>query len=108
MLFTKTFYLRDDLFYYVFVIIFKTERCFNWHTTANIKRIQLGTDLLQIGIYVQAFGQLGPVINRIFNAGVYEKMQYFQFQFRIVLDLFLIKINYLFIADAQARSIELE
>ena len=76
-------------------------------SAADIDRIQLGTDLLQLAIQVDHLIQLTPVIDIVLDAFVQKDMKHLQLEFVFVaLDLVYIKFQDVFRADAKPGSIK--
>ena len=52
---TNSFHLRHNLFNHIFIVKLKIQVCLDRHTTTNIERIELRTNLFQVAIQVNRF-----------------------------------------------------
>lgn len=69
---------------------------------------ELGTDGLQLAIYVDALGQLVPVVRRVLDSGIDEEVQHLELELLVLLYLGLVEVDDFIVADTQARRIEVE
>src|SRR5882762_9310034 len=67
-----------DLIDHELVVVFKTQRMLDREATADIDRIQLGTDLLELAVKVNDLVQFAPVIDIVLDPFVEEDVQHLQ------------------------------
>src|SRR5690606_22476983 len=99
-------YLIQNFIYHILIVVFKMQGIFYGKTSADVEAIQRWTDFFKANVNLQTFHQFVPIIRCVANSGIDKKMQHFQVNALIVLYLFLIKRNDVFVANSQSRSIE--
>ncbi len=82
------------------------ERLHHRKTTTKINRIERVADFFHLTIFENETAELTPIISRVFDARVDEKMQHLQRSLAARLDFFLIQAVDVAIADAEPRSIK--
>lgn len=100
--------LGDDLFGEVLVVILEVERVLDRESAADVKAVQLGADGLQFAVDVHALRQLVPVVSGVLDAGVDEEVKHLELELLAPLDLLLVEIQNVVVADTEARGVEFE
>ena len=102
------FDLRHDLLGHVLVVVFEVERVLDREAAADVQAVQFGADGLQLAVDVEALAQLVPVVGRVLDACVDEEVEHLQLELLVGLDLALVEVDDVVVADAQTRGVEIE
>ena len=100
--------LGDDLLGQVFVVVLEVERVLDGEPAADVEAVQLGADGFEFAVDVHALRQLVPVVGRVLDARVDEEMQHLELELLAVLELGLVEVDDVVVADTQPRGVELE
>ena len=66
------------------------------------------TDLFEFAVDIQAFYQFVPVVGRVLDARIDEKMEHLQFELLVVLYLAFVVIHYVVVTDTKTRGVEVK
>ncbi len=100
--------LRHDLLGHIFVIVVESERILDGEAAADVQRIELRRQLLQLAIDLNALVQLVPIVGRILDTGVDEEMKHLELHLLVVLDPLLIIRYDVVVAYSQTRGVKIE
>lgn len=94
------FDLGEDFFGHVFVVVVGGEGVFDGEAAADVEGVELGADVLEVAVDVDAFGEFVPVVGGVSDAGVDEEMEHFEGVLGVVFDDFFVEGDDVVVADA--------
>ena len=100
--------LRHDLLGQVLVVVFEVERVLDGESAADVEAVELWADGFQLAVDVHALRELVPVVGRVLDSGVDEEVEHLELELLAVLELGLVELDDVVVADAEARGVELE
>ena len=84
------------------------ERVLDGKSAADIEAVELRADGLELAVDVHTLGQLVPIISRILDARIDEEMEHLELELLVLVNLGLVEVYDVVVADTQARGVEVE
>ena len=100
--------LGDDLLRKVLVVVVEVERVLDRETATDVEAVQLGADLLQLAVDIHTLRQLVPIVGRVADTRVDEEVEHLELELLARLDLGLVEIDDVVVADTETRGVEVE
>ena len=94
--------LSKHLLGHIFIVVVGCKGGLAGEAASYVERVELWADAFEVAVYVDAFGQLVPVIGGVADAGVDEEMEHLEGEFGVGLHLLFIEADDIAVAHAEA------